>query len=161
MAKRKFSKKAMVRWLDILAKVCVKTRDGFVCEINITECDHIKCGGCSGRMEPLSYDCQWCHIKSARRYHSRWKLYNALCGCAHCHRWAHDNPTEFGQWFAAIYPDRAKILAEPRELRTWREEDFRLVEHNLLVLALELNVNALHFPKQYRKKFEAKLKELK
>ena len=112
-------------------------------------------------MEPLSPDCQWCHIKSARRYHSRWLMFNALCGCAHCHRWAHDNPVEFGEWFAKRLPHSAKLLAVPREARTWREDDFRLIEQTLLIHAVDLKVDLLHFPEQYRKRFQRAVKELK
>lgn len=145
----------------MLAKICVKTRDRFACAIHVTDCDHIKCDGCAIAMEPLSYNCQWCHIKSARRYHSRWLLFNALCGCAHCHRWAHDNPVQFGKWFAKKYPDRDALLSEPRETITWREVEFKATEYGLLIAAKELKVDPLHFPEQYRKRFQARIKESK
>lgn len=158
--KRKFSRKAAVDWLDMLCKTCVKVRDNFTCQIQIIECDHIKCNGCSGRMAQGDFDCQWCHIKSARRYHSRWLPFNSLCLCGHCHSWAHDNPVEFGVWFAEKYPERDVLLRIPREAKTWREVDFNNMERTLLLWAVELEVKAYHFPQSYRKRFKIRIEKV-
>ena len=41
---------------------------------------------------------QCCHIYS-RKYNSvRFDEQNAVCLCARCHRWGHDNPTDFTKW---------------------------------------------------------------
>ena len=152
---RKFSKKAIRSWLDTLAKVCVKTRDDFTCQIQHE--------GCAGAMMPLDNNCQWCHIVSRNSNNLRWVLLNALCGCGHCHQWVHANPTAFGVWFANKYPYRYDYLNAPRKLRTWREPDFRLIEKQLLLKAIDLEVDVLHVPtiSGHRRRFEIRIEELK
>ena len=149
MAKRKFSKSAFREWLDTLAKVVVKTRDEFTCQINHDE-------DCSGTMTPLDNNCQWCHIKSKKSYNFRWELLDALCGCGHCHAWAHANPNEFGVWFAKKYSRRNEYLNIPRDNRTWRECDFWDVEAFLLQKCIDLNVDVLNVPDRGGWKFRAK-----
>jgi len=157
MAKRKFYKKAFRKWLDTLAKVVVKNRDDFTCRINHD-------GECSGKMEPLDNDCQWCHIKSRKSNNTRWLIPNAICGCGHCHSWAHDNPNEFGVWFANKYPHLDEYLNIPRESHSWREDDYRLIESQLLRKAIDLDVDYMTVPDRgrgYRKRFIKRIKEMK
>ena len=150
-----FSRKAFREWLDILAKVCVKTRDNFTCQIQRPE-DHT--GACAGRMQPLDYNCQWCHIISRNSYNWRWSLLNALCGCGHCHNWAHANPVPFGIWFAEKYPIRNVLLNIPLRNVTWRKSDFEDMERRLVEMAIILNVDILHIPDKgnthYQSRFE-------
>ncbi len=154
MAKR--SKKAWKEWLDFLAKIIVKTRDDFQCQI-------VHSPACAGTMEPLDFNCQWVHIKSKRSNKMRWILLNAVCGCGSCHAWAHDNPDEFGKWFAAKYPHREKwinkINKEPN--KTWRDEDYKKVELYLLEKAIDLNVDYINIPKRYRDRFKRMTEELR
>lgn len=161
MAKRKFSKRAFKKWLDTLAKVCVKTRDDFTCQIRRPE-DHT--GACSGKMEPLDKNCQWCHIKSRNSNNLRWVLLNGLCGCGHCHQWAHANPVPFGVWFAENYKVRFDYINLQRKNYTWREEDFREVERYLLLKAIDLEVDVMNIPdrgRNYRKRFKKAIEALK
>lgn len=114
-------------------------------------------------MEPLDYNCQWCHIKSKNSNNLRWDFLNVLCGCGHCHAWAHANPNEFGVWFAQKYPHRNDYINLPREHKPWKEDDFRKVESFLLQKAIDLEIDSLTIPERgrgYRKRFENKMKEL-
>jgi len=156
MSRKRFSKKAFRDWLDTLAKVCVKTRDGFTCQIQHDS-------ECAGTMESLDNNCQWCHIKSKKSYNLRWDFLNILCGCGHCHAWGHSNPNEFGVWFAKKYPWRDEYINMPRANKVWREPDFKEVESFLLGKAIDLEVDVLSIPDRargYRKRFENKIKEL-
>lgn len=151
MAKRKFGKRAFKNWLDTLAKICIKTRDDFTCQI--------KREGCSGTMQPLDFNCQWCHIKSKKSNDFRFDMLNALCGCAHCHAWAHANPVLFGVWFIETYPYRAEYINRPTKIKTWREDDFKKIEAGLLQKAIDLEIDSLIVPVRYRKRFMKKIKE--
>jgi hypothetical protein len=164
----KFRKKFFKLWLDQLCKVCVKTRDDFTCQIQ--QCQGGKDPitgkfrpGCAGKMTFRDYNCQWCHVKSRSSNNLRWDLLNSICGCGHCHHWAHANPNEFGIWLANKFParndyinDRAK---EPR--KTWREEDFREIERMLLQKCIDLEVSLECFSKKPRKRFIKRLEEFK
>lgn len=157
MAKRKFHKRAFREWLDTLAKVVVKNRDDFTCQIKHDS-------ECSGTMEPLDNNCQWVHIKSRKSNNTRWNLFNAICGCGHCHAWAHDNPNEFGVWFATKYPELDKYLNMPRDSHTWRESNYKLVECQLLRKAIDLEVDFMTVPDRsrgYRDRFRKRIAELK
>jgi len=145
MPKKKFKATPFKLWLDQLAKICIKTRDNFTCQIQQE--------GCSGRMQPLDFNCQWCHIKSGRRNNLRWNFMNLLTGCGHCHCWGHDNTNEFGVWFAEKYPLRNEHINLPRYNRPWSEVDFRLVEKYLIQKCKDFNVDPLHVPQAYRKRF--------
>lgn len=148
----KFRKKPFREWLDVLAKTVVKTRDDFTCQINHN-------GKCSGSMEALSRDCQWVHIKSRKSNNTRWDMLNAICGCAHCHTWAHDNPDEFGLWFFDKYPYRSNYLNTVRKHYTWREESYKHIERKLLEKAIDLKVDILNVPIRYRQRFIKRIKE--
>jgi hypothetical protein len=114
-------------------------------------------------MLPLDKNCQWCHIKSRGRNDVRWDINNALCGCGACHQWAHANPNEFGVWFAKTYPDRNEIInrqiLEP--LHTWKEDDYKEVEEELLYEAKNIGVDYLNMPQRFRMKLKRKLEELR
>jgi len=156
MAKRRFSKPAFRDWLDTLAKVCVKTRDNFTCQMGFDE-------ECAGQMQPFDFNCQWCHIQSKNSYNWRWFSFNALTGCGHCHQWAHANPNQFGVWYAEKYPMRNVFLCFPLSNHTWREPDFTDMEHRLLRLATILNVDPLVVTEwhNYRRRYELRTANLK
>lgn len=156
MAKRKFSKRAYKKWLDCLAAVVVKTDDSFTCQIRMAPT-------CAGAMHPLDLNCQWCHIKSRNSNNLRWDIWNALTGCGACHKWAHDNPNEFGVWFADNYTQRNEYLNEIRATKVWKEDDFRQVEKDLLQEALDIEVDYMSMMPSwgYRMRLKHKLEELK
>ena len=52
-----------------------------------------KCEKCGNR-----HFLQTAHIISRKYGNTRHDSDNALCLCAKCHRWAHDNPYAFGMW---------------------------------------------------------------
>ena len=147
----KFRKKPFRKWLDCLAKVIVKTRDDWTCQIQHDD-------ECSGEMQPLSFNCQWCHIKSRNSNNFRWDLLNALTGCGHCHQWAHANPHEFGVWFEAKYPHRYKYLIQYIPIHTWRESHYREVEKALISKAKDLNIRPEVVPQAHRKRFMRAMK---
>jgi hypothetical protein len=150
---KKFSKKAFRSWLDTLAKVCVKTRDNYTCQIKHDD-------KCAGRMQPLDKNCQWCHIESRSSNNWRWSPLGAICGCGHCHAWAHSKPVQFGIWFADKYPIRNVLLSMPISNHTWRESDFKDMERRLLEIAVILKVDVLNVPtiSGHRRRFEIRIK---
>lgn len=152
---RKFKKKAFRAWLDELAKIVVKTRARFTCEIQ-------QANNCPVQLIPLDKNTQWIHIKSRSRNDLRWLLCNALCGCGQCHQWGHANPNEFGQWFTEAYPARNALINRIalRELRTWREQDYRHIEDYLIKKAREVEVDYMNMPVAYRMRLKRKLAEL-
>lgn len=158
MARKGFHRKAFRKWLDILAKVVVKARDSHTCQIHIDD-------KCAGTMMPGDHNCQWCHITGRNNNNLRWELLNALTGCGHCHRWAHDNPTKFGRWFNAKYPYVQTFLDLPEHdvHHTWKETDYLEIERRLLEKAVELDVDFMWVPTSsgYRGKFVRRLLETK
>ena len=156
MATRKFSKKAFKKWLDCLAAIVVKTDDNYTCQIRMSP-------DCAGAMLPLDRNCQWCHIKSRSSNNLRWDTWNAITGCGACHKWAHDNPNEFGVWFAKNYRHRNENLNEPRFTKTWKEDDFKQVEHDLLKEALDVEVDYMSMMPSwgYRERLKRKLEDLR
>jgi hypothetical protein len=142
---KKFKAKPFKRWLDCLAGVVVKTRDGFQCQIV---------------HDPAN--CQCCHIISRSSNITRWDLMNLITGCGHCHNFAHKNPVEFGVWFSGKYRHRLDwiecVSCQPK--KTWRQPDFEEVERQLLQKAIDLNVDYLHVNKTYRDRFKRRIKEL-
>lgn len=150
----KFSKREFKKWLDVLAAVVVKTRDGFQCQI-------VHDPACAGIMNPGDRNCQCCHIISRKSNNTRWDLLNLITGCGHCHEWAHRNPHEFGLWFGEKYPHRIGYLnGLEKQNRTWKEKDFRFWEAFLLQKAVELNVDYLNIPERYRKRFKRRTEEI-
>jgi hypothetical protein len=153
---KKFKVEPFKEWLDVLAKVVVKTRDGFTCQI-------VHDPACSGTMIPLDKNCQWCHIKSRKSNKTRWDLLNTLTGCGHCHAWAHANPNEFGVWFAAKYPHRDGWInaVQKQPNKTWRQKDFEQIERFLLQKSIDLNVDYLHVNTKYRDRFKRRTEEMR
>lgn len=153
----KFSKRAFKKWLDCLAAVIVKTDDNFTCQIKMSK-------DCAGVMHSLDRNCQWCHIKSRSGNNLRWDTRNAITGCGACHKWAHDNPNEFGVWFADNYPQRNEYLNEPRITKNrWKKEDFVKIETKLLQEALDVGVDYMSMMQSwnYRQRLKQKLADLK
>lgn len=155
MAKKKFAKKEFRRWLDTLAAVVVKTRDGFSCQFRMAD-------DCQGSMMPGDFNCQWCHIKSKGTVGNslRWDLLNALTGCGQCHAYIHGNPDVFGVWFERECHAQYLWLNSPHELKTWREDDYRAVEVVLLEKANDLGVDWLNFPVYFQKKAKRRMSEV-
>ena len=151
---KKFKKTAFRDWLDHLAKIVIKTDDNFTCMIARP--------GCSGKMLPLSRNCQWVHIKSRNSNNTRWSLYNAICGCGRCHQWAHANPNEFGVWFSKHYEGRNNIINElaQQPIKTWRENDYKAIENELLIEAKRIEVDYMNMPVNYRIRLRRKLDSL-
>lgn len=157
MAKRKFAKKEFKIWLDHIAKLTCKTDDGFTCQMRLSD-------NCAGRMMPFDNNCQWCHIKSKKSYKVRWLAENAITGCGSCHAYAHSNPDEFIEWFKKNYPHREHIInahnQEPS--KTWREEDFRAMEIELLQEAKRVGVDYINMTEWhgFRMRLKRKLENL-
>ena len=67
------------------------------------------------------------HIHSRKYGSIRFEELNALSLCARCHRWAHDNPTEFTKWIDKSYPGRTDLLTNlknvivKRKISDWKE----------------------------------------
>jgi hypothetical protein len=55
-----------------------------------------KCEKCGKQPPAVRLNCA--HIFSRRYLHLRWNERNALCLCAKCHFWAHDEPVNFALW---------------------------------------------------------------
>lgn len=147
MTKKKFNKGAFRDWLDDLARACVKARDNRVCQK-------------SGIVIIDPYDCQWAHIKGRSRNALRWRLENGLTLRGKEHKWGHDNPADFENWFKEKFPDRWKVIEllwkEP--LRTWYERDYEDVEAYLLCYAKLFDVKPENMESRFRKRLERKLK---
>lgn len=156
MAKRKFKKKPFRDWLDCLARIVVKTDDNFTCQIQQSP-------NCAGQMMPLDRNCQWCHIKSRSRNDLRWDIDNSTTGCGACHQWGHANPNQFGLWFATNYPGRNKLINDIAKLPpfSWKEDDYRTTEEDLLVEAKNISVDYMNIPERFRMRLKRKLEELK
>jgi len=162
---RKFAKKEFKLWLDNIAKLTCKTDDNFTCQMQFIDCGHTDCNGCSGTMMPLSFECQWCHIKSKKNYNLRWLPEDAVTGCAHCHAYAHDNPDVFIAWFGKKYPHRLKMIDEAMRApsKVWRGSDFREMEAELLLEAKRVSVDYMNMTKyhKFNMRLKRKLEELK
>jgi hypothetical protein len=76
---KKVTKSILIRKLDKLFSEVV--RDIGWCE-RCHKKEHLQC----------------CHIYSRRYRHTRWDTLNAVCMCAGCHFWAHQNPLDFSKW---------------------------------------------------------------
>ena len=86
---------------------------------------------------------------------------NNICGCGHCHQWAHANPADFENWYAEKFPEFWAILNIPLKHFTWREDDFKKEERRLLLDAIELNVDPMHVPSSYRGRFMRRISDMK
>ena len=62
-----------------------------------------KCENC-GRSKGAQLQCA--HIVGRNNHTLRFDIMNVLCLCAGCHRWAHDNPDEFTDFWRKKYPTR-------------------------------------------------------
>lgn len=94
--------------LDKVTRKFVKTRDDYICQ---------RCGNpTSGK------GCHWAHIYGrGRGLFMRWDFLNSLVLCAGCHRWAHSQPLDFGEWFAQRFPARFIYLTQnvPNQKGVW------------------------------------------
>jgi 5-methylcytosine-specific restriction endonuclease McrA len=80
--------------LDQMARAYVMERDKYACQLK----------GLGGLT--CTPQIQWCHIRSRRYLSTRWLPANAIAACAAHHRWSHDNPIDFAEFWTAAYPDR-------------------------------------------------------
>jgi len=68
---------------------------------------------------------QTAHIYSRRYVNLRYDIFNVLCLCSRCHRWAHDNPLDFVAWFNQNYPERLEYLKKKRNIiKKWTIKDY-------------------------------------
>ena len=123
----KFKAKPFKKWLDTLARVCVKERDDWTCQYE-------KCPKtCSG--------VDWHHVRYRTLNHLRWDLLNAISLCSSCHGEWHHGP-KMQVWFKQKYPARFDwIYSKGRHEGTWKEQDFREVEAYLIQKCLDLDVD--------------------
>ena len=156
MAKKKFKATPFKKWLDELARVIVKTRDGWTCQINQP--------GCAGGMVPGDENCDWHHIipRSECGLALRWSPLNSLTSCRNCHTWVTEHKELTDVWFASKYPVRDMIIRERhiRPIRTWHREDYERVEDVLIRAAIRGNVDYLNIKPEHRAKFKRKVEEL-
>lgn len=144
---RKFSRKAFILWLDALARLCVFTRDGFACQMQLV-------GDCYGSSFPVPQDCHCSHIITRQCYNTRWDLNNLVTGCSHCHGATHQD-SRLGGWFAEKYPQRNDYLdwAKAQPIKSsWKEGDFREKEAYLLGKCVDLAVDPTHLSGVYCKR---------
>lgn len=68
---------------------------------------------------------QTAHIYSRKFNSVRFDEDNAICLCARCHRWGHDNPTEFTDWLSSfVNLDALKVkknVVSKMKLYNWLE----------------------------------------
>jgi 5-methylcytosine-specific restriction endonuclease McrA len=92
---RKASKKTLNATLDRLVSIQVREANGHRCE---------RCG------QPAT---QVHHFYSRRFRRIRWSAANLVSICASCHRFAHDCPAAFVEWFKASRPEDYRALSDP------------------------------------------------
>lgn len=86
-----------------------------------------KCDKC-GRGSGVQLQCA--HIVGRNNHSLRFDLKNVLCLCAGCHRWGHDNPDKFTDFWRKKYPfRRAHIDLHRNEIVKRKVHDYKdLVE---------------------------------
>ena len=156
MAKKKFKATPFKKWLDELARVIVKTRDGWTCQINQP--------GCAGGMVPGDENCDWHHVvkRSTCGLTLYWDLENSLTACRSCHSWAEANQVDCEIWFANKYPYRWDDVQDLKQIkaRAWHQSEYEAVELNLLIKAVDYDVDYLHIKPEYRTSFKGKIEEI-
>lgn len=155
MTKKPFKRGPFRDWLDCLAAVVCKTRDNFTCQWRFSD-------DCQGTLMPGDRNIQACHTKSKGScvMDLRWELLNLDTACGQCHAHMHANPDSFGVWCKEDRPHIYEFLNEPRAVRPWKEADYLAVERTLLGKALDLDVDYMSFPQQYRVRFKARMSDL-
>ena len=76
-----------------------------------------RCENCS-RSEGVQLHCA--HIVGRNNHTLRFDFINMLCLCAGCHRWAHDNPDEFTDFWRKKWPSRKVYIDANRNKITKR-----------------------------------------
>jgi HNH endonuclease len=92
---RKPTKKGLTTRLDREWSLKVREKAGNACE---------RCGAQATQVH---------HIHSRRFRRLRWRPENMMSICARCHRFAHDCPTEFIDWFRTQRPADYVFLLDP------------------------------------------------
>jgi hypothetical protein len=87
--------------LDALARTRCFERDGHKCVVQ----------GCTRT------NIQWCHVISRTYKSIQWDLDNNLTMCAGHHLAWHQDPREWGKWFAENYPARDEYLTIRKRLK--------------------------------------------
>jgi len=85
---------------------------------------------------PIYEQLHCAHIYSRKFGSVRFDENNAKCLCAKCHRWAHDNPTEFTKWLSRTV-DLDKLMLKKNKVVKRKLADW-------LTLEEELKRNLLH-----------------
>jgi len=114
--KRKVSKKTVINRNDSLCRAINRYK----------KC----CERCSRR---APYQLHWSHVYGRRSKNLRWRESNHLLLCSTCHRWMHEFPTEFTQWFvdkfgAARQKKLQELYAHPQEMTV---EDYLAINAQL------------------------------
>lgn len=104
-------------------------------------------GQCQRCSKSSGIQLQCAHIYSRKYTSIRFDPFNAVCLCAGCHFWAHQNPLEFIEFIQNSFEGRLEYLREARKLlikrkpKEWQELLLALKEVNLkalMVLKLEV-----------------------
>lgn len=113
------SKSTMKNKLDKIFSLVVRKR-GYCQRCNMVDYEKFQC----------------CHIYSRANLAVRWTLNNALCLCAGCHFWGHQNPTEFTELVLNILTDYdyADLKIQARLIKKWTVSDMQDLHLNLTKL---------------------------
>ena len=95
-----------------------------------------RCGRTSSEVQ-----LQCAHIVSRRFTATRWDENNALCLCAGCHRWGHDNPIEFTKFVTDLLGD--EIVEGVLEQARNYTGTIKRVDYEELIAGLKEKVAAL------------------
>jgi len=117
MTPEQLEKKRLIKRLDTVFSLIVRERDKYTCQ---------KCGRKHGHM-------QTAHFYSRKIKVLRWETLNAVCLCGGCHFWAHQNPSEFCEWFEKHVGARNYQI-----LQTRRYNRFKTSVQNLKIKMMEL-----------------------
>lgn len=76
---------------------------------------------------------QTAHIYSRKFGSVRFDEDNAVCLCARCHRWGHDNPVDFTRWLDEYLPTghMIKLLAKKNQIVKRKLADWLELEEEL------------------------------
>lgn len=114
--KKKPKKKTLTNKLDKLFSLIVRARG--------------KCEVC-GATDTL----QTSHIYSRANRSVRWDELNAICKCAKCHFWWHQNPADGVEWLKGYYTEDQYIELRKRanEIKQWSVDEMQELIEDLQV----------------------------
>ena len=104
-------------------------------------------GRCEKCSRAYPYQLHWAHVYGRRAKVIRWNPLNWLLLCATCHRWSHENPILFTEWFTGTFGKvRTKELEELlRSTKTITVKDYEKINRSLRRV---LEQQTLHQSKQ-------------